>query len=283
MTVRKAKPRIILPGEELDAKVMDIKKPPEKDLVIFDGGGDVLARKRAGSEHWVGADDMRKYAVRGAAEKVVAVGDTSDVRQKAQEVQARQDYLAWRDAVSLFSAMDDSLKIALYRDDFKVKGAPKDHLAFCERFGFDRHLYPIASRWVGGDDEGKYAERMRDIMGECGFKDFKSVGRMLSMAYPDGADIKTLDAAHRMFFAMFAGPLFKALKADADPDRSLENVKRIVDGVPANAKPWLYTAAGSHPRSVKTLMGMGWQEGDRLKDFFMRLRDRPESFDGVVR
>lgn len=275
---KKEKPSIILPGQtELDSKIGEILPHKAEKKVIYGPDGGVLASSLG--KGWVLESDAKKWRAPASYERVVAVGDVADVKAKAREVQGRlfRDYV--KSTMSLWSVMDDTLKVPLYLDEHKG-GFPPEHRDFCRRYGFDSHLYPIAKGFVGAD-EGTYPKRISSLMEDCGFTDVASVGKFMSLAYPSSKDIKVVDSTHRFFFAIMAPTLMEALKEGGEADKAIGNVGLILGQTSVKARAGLYVLLGEHPNALRQLVGFNWLEAGKIGGFFRRLIDDPSSFDGL--
>ncbi len=277
---KKEKARIILPGQqELDERVREIAPQKKEKKVIYGPNGGVLASTYG--DRWFTEEEMRRLRTTPSYEKVIGVKSVGDVRAYARDMQKRLVKSHTVEMMSLWSIIDDSLKVPLYLDKNKL-GFPTEEVDFCRRYGFDDHLYPIAKDFVG-KDESAYPKKVKGIMDDCGFKKAESVGKFISMAYPASKDHHVIDSTKRMFFAVFNPSFMEALKESEDPDKSLDNAKRILDQTDAKARPGLLIRLGEHPNSIKQLCRMGWHEGERIGEFFKKIVRNPDAFDVVVK
>ncbi|MBU0763076.1 MAG: hypothetical protein KKD39_08630 [Candidatus Altiarchaeota archaeon] len=276
---RVEKSRIVIPGQEdLDSRLHELK-PKKRDKVVLYGPDGKVVSSNYGSG-WTSEEDIRRYRVPREFERVVAVEDFSNARAKAREIQEKLFRKELIGKLKIFSIFEDTLRIPIYLEEHRL-GFPTEHVRFCERHGFDHHLYPIAKDLVREGDEHSYLTSMRGLMEECGFKDVKSAGMLVSLAYPNSKKHDLISRSHRFFFAYALPPLMDAFKSGADSDGMMQNLKLIFDSIDVKARPAVFMLLGKNPKAAKQLVGINWYDVEGVSDFFSRLLSNPGSFDGI--
>jgi hypothetical protein len=266
--------RKVLRSQPIEREGLVDVKPLKKEIILYDGAGKPAARSHTGNS-WIDEGESRKWRVLLPTEEVFPVEGAIDVRKKAQDIQRQMLRKQALEVIELHSIFDSKLAIVAYNEKHKM-GYPKDDVEYCERYGFDPHLRPIVDDMVGAGEA-----RMLGLMSDVGFRDQRSFGRFISIATPK-AKLKAIGDSTTLYFGCLAKPLIDELKASPDPDEKMKNFKIIMDSLNPEVRHCLFPRLGEHPNALKTMLQIGWSEGDRISQFLKRIIQNPKAYDGVL-
>jgi hypothetical protein len=224
--------------------------------------------------------DIVAVPARGAAREQVKAIETKEERERLADAEA----LGLKENVVLGPRGDVASNNLNYRnmvldvylgpvlEGWVTAGQRRE---FSRGLGFNETLYRRFFDRTTGDDAEAFCR-------QYGFKDKKSYGSFVSLAYFRDLPSKGEFDLRRAFGGYLAEPLLKQLGETRDPDAAIENFSMLVKPIPPEPRTALYYALAQHPMALKRLLEINHLDGIRLKNFFERFVKNQASFDGVI-